>query len=231
MKDEIIGKRIGIFDVLCESDHRSKDGHKLYHVKCYECGWESDLRKTQIETTAKCTHLDISGNPRSFNTYTWENQRIRSIFSGMKSRCYDSNDKAYRWYGAKGIKICDEWINNPKSFEEWAFENGYKDDLTIDRIHEDKDYCPDNCRWITRKDNAKYKSTTSLIEVNGEVHTGQDWARRLGFGQNRINIYVREHGEDNTKEFIKRYLENPKKKPKSKQSCYDLYMNQNNISC
>ena len=127
MKDKIIGKRIGIFDVLHESDHRAKDGHKLYHIKCCECGWESDLRKIQIETTTKCTHLYISGNLRSFNTYTWENQRIRSIFSGMKSRCYDPDDKNYQWYGAKGIEICDEWLRNPKLFEKWALENGYDD--------------------------------------------------------------------------------------------------------
>lgn len=232
MKDEIIGKRIGIFDVLHESDHRAKDGHKLYHVKCCECGWESDIRKIQIETTTKCTHLDISGNPRSFNTYTWDNQRIRNIFSGMKSRCYDPDDKSYRWYGAKGIKVCDEWLKNPKLFEKWALENGYDDNLTIDRENENKDYCPENCRWITGNDNAKYKSTTSLIDVDGEVHTGQDWARKLGFGQNQINTYIRKYGEDNTKEFIKKFLENPGEKPKIKtQSYYDLYMNQSDISC
>lgn len=232
MKDEIIGKRIGIFDVLHESDHRAKDGHKLYHVKCCECGWESDIRKIQIETTTKCTHLDISGNPRSFNTYTWENQRIRSIFKGMKSRCYDPDDKAYRWYGAKGIKICNEWLKNPKTFELWALVSGYNDNLTIDRKDETKDYCPENCRWITGNDNAKYKSTTSLIDVDGEVHTGQDWARKLGFGQNQINTYIRKYGEDDTKEFIKRYLVNPGMKPSRKnQSYYDLYMSQGEISC
>lgn len=232
MKEEIIGTHIGIFDVLCESDHRAKDGHKLYHVRCCECGWESDMRKTQIEATTKCAHLDIAGNTRIFNTYTWENQRIKNIFSGMKSRCYDSNDKNYRWYGEKGIKICDEWMNSPKTFESWAIKNGYDDNLTIDRIDETKNYCPENCRWITGVNNAKYKSTTRLIEVDGEIHTGREWADVLDVGTNMINTYIREYGEDNTKEFIKKYLRNPGIKPNRKnQSYYDLYMNDNNISC
>ena len=50
----------------------------------------------------------------------------------MKQRCYNPNEKSYKWYGAKGIKICDEWINSPKSFEEWSLQNGYNDNLTID---------------------------------------------------------------------------------------------------
>lgn len=232
IRDEIIGRRIGIFDVIRESDHRARDGHKLYHVKCCECGWESDLRKIQIEATTKCTHLYISGNLRSFNTYTWENQRIRSIFSGMKSRCYDPDDKNYQWYGAKGIEICDEWLRNPKLFEKWALENGYDDNLTIDRENENKDYCPENCRWITSNDNARYKSTTRIIDVDGESHTGREWADVLKIGTNVVNTYIRKYGEENTKEFIKRFLENPGEKPKKKsQSYYDLYMNQSDISC
>lgn len=231
MKDEIVGTRIGIFDVICESDHRTKDGHKLYHVRCCKCGWESNLRKAQIATTTKCTHLDISGKRRDFNTYIWGNQRIKAIFKGMKSRCYDPDDKSYRWYGEKGIRICDEWMSNPKAFELWALENGYDDNLSIDRKDETKDYCPENCRWITSNNNSKYKSTTRIIDVNGESHTGREWADVLNVGTNVINTYIRKYGEENTKEFIKKYLNNPREKPKKKtQSYYDLYMNDNNIS-
>lgn len=232
MKDEIIGTRIGIFDVIYECNYKSNDGHKVYHVKCCECGYETDMRKSDAKRAHICAHLDINGNFKNFNLYTWENQRIKNIFKGMKSRCYDSNDKAYRWYGAKGIKICDEWMNNPKTFELWAVRNGYDDNLTIDRKDETKDYCPENCRWITANDNSKYKSTTRLIEVDGEAHTGREWADVLNVGTNIINKYIREYGEENTKEFIKKFLENPGEKPKIKtQSYYDLYMNQDEISC
>ena len=84
----------------------------------------------------------------------WNNKRIEKIFKNMIQRCYNKNNKDYKWYGGKGIVICDEWRNNPKSFEEWAMDSGYDDTLTIDRIDEDKNYYPDNCRWILGSQNS-----------------------------------------------------------------------------
>lgn len=158
------------------------------------------------------------------------NKRIRSIFRSMKYRCYNPNSKDYRWYGAKGIKICDEWLNNPNLFEEWALNNGYTDTLTIDRIEENKDYCPENCRWISRINNAKYKSTTSLIEVDGEIHTGKEWAYILNLSPNLINRYIKKYGLENTVEFIKRYrAESSLQRFNMTQSYYELYMNTVNV--
>lgn len=127
---------------------------------------------------------------------------------------------------AKGIKVYQEWVDNPWLFEKWALENGYDDSLTIDRINENKNYCPENCRWVSRKDNAKYKSTTRLIEVNNQSHTGREWADVLCVGTNLINGYIRFYGLDDTKEFIKRFLENPSLRNKAEhgQSLFDLYM-------
>ena len=229
-KDSIVGTRIGIYDVMYECDFRANDGHRLYHVKCSECGWETDMIKSQIDKASSCTHIGLGGKYKN-QTTKWKNKRIGKIFSGMKARCYDKSDKAYRWYGEKGITICDEWLNNPELFEEWALQSGYGDNLTIDRKEEDKSYCPENCRWITLEDNAKYKSTTSLIEIDGEVHTGKDWARKLGLGVNRINIYIRDYGLENTREFIRRYMNSPNKISSCNKNYYSLYMSDNNISC
>lgn len=143
----------------------------------------------------------------------------------MKDRCYNKNNKSYRCYGARGIKVCDEWMRNPESFESWSLTNGYDDNLTIDRVNENGDYSPDNCRWVTSEDNSKYKSTTSIIDVDGTIHTGKDWAKTLGLGVNIINTYIRKYGLDNTIEFIKRYMNNPRIERKPNQSYYDLYMN------
>ena len=227
-----VGETHGIYtlvDVLYEKD---KYGHWIYKGVCNVCGYERFATHGQFAGPSQiakiCTHVGANGQ---YVTPTkWTNQRIGSIFGGMKIRCYNRNDKSYKWYGQKGIKICDEWVNNPKLFEDWAMANGYSDELTIDRIDENKDYSPDNCRWITLQDNAKYKSTTSLIEVDGEVHSGKDWAKILGLGQNRINTDVREYGLENTIEFIKRYQNNPTLKPNNKQSYYDVYMNNSTIS-
>ena len=223
MSNDIVGTRIGIYDVLYECEGKTNDGHKLYHVKCSKCGWETDMMKRSIKRATQCKHISVNGNYINYQV-GWKNKRIASIFSGMKDRCYNSNCKDYSKYGGKGIKICDEWLNNSTLFELWSLDNGYSDQLTIDRIDGNKDYSPNNCRWIPLEDNARYKSTTSLITVNNETHTGRNWAKILGIGTNKINEYIRKHGLNNTIQFIERYLKNPGLKPKNKQSYYDLYM-------
>lgn len=82
------------------------------------------------------------------------NERLVRIWHNMKQRCYNKNAKGYQWYGGKGVKICEEWMQSFKAFQDWAVANGYADNLTIDRIDSDKDYCPENCRWITHSENA-----------------------------------------------------------------------------
>jgi hypothetical protein len=193
-------------------------------VRCAECGFETNKQKRHIEQAKACRHIGRSGGYINYDA-SWSDDKLRRIFSDMKARCYDKSNKSYRWYGAKGVKVCDDWMRNPELFESWSLTNGYDDGLTIDRIDWDGDYSPDNCRWVTLADNSKYKSTTSLIDVDGTIHTGKDWAKTLGLGVNRINTYVRNYGLDNTVEFIKRRLKNPDLKPRRKQSYYDLYMN------
>ena len=225
-EDNITGTQQGIFDVLYECDFKSNDGHRMFHVKCIVCGWETNVQMHRIKHYKKCVHISAAKRFVNYNT-KGDSQRLRTIFNDMITRCYNVNDKNYRWYGAKGIKIYEKWLDNPKLFEQWAIDNGYEDNLTIDRINEDKDYCPDNCWWITLENNSKYKSTTDNIMVNDITHTGRDWSKKLGFGCNTINNYVRTYGKGNTIEFIKAVLKNPNLKNfrEGKQSYYDLYMN------
>lgn len=225
--DEYVGKDIGIYHIESLCDKKDSSGQKIYHVKCKYCGFESDMRLYNIKQPIVCKHKDRMGNFINFSS-CWKNKKLQAIFSSMKDRCLNSNNKSYRWYGGKGIKICPEWLNNPLSFEEWALHNGYVDGLTIDRIDEDKDYSPDNCRWITNIENAKYKSTTSVIKVDDETHTGKDWSKILELGINTINRYIRKYGLNNTIEFIRRCKANPNLKlfvHGKNQNIYDLYMN------
>lgn len=83
----------------------------------------------------------------------WKNERLRTIFKDMKRRCYNPNRKGYKDYGAKGIEVCKDWLDDPMKFQEWALLNGYADNLTIDRIDVNKGYSPDNCEWVTRQEN------------------------------------------------------------------------------
>lgn len=135
------------------------------------------------------------------------NQRIRSIYYGMIDRCYNIKRKDYRFYGGKGIKICDEWFNNPESFEERCLYNGYKDNLSIDRIQSNEMYCPENCRWISPEENSRDKISTRYISVNGFTLSGRQWADKLNVSTNFINTYFRNNGKEATVEYIKNRLE------------------------
>ena len=221
---QIVGARIGLYDVLYECDFKSNDGHRMFHIKCSECGWETDAQMHQINHLSKqCTHVN-NANGYSYRHGNYiKDKRLRKIFYGIMDRCYNPKDRDYRWYGSKGIKIYQEWIDNPKSFEEWAIANGYENGLTIDRIEEDKDYCPDNCRWITREDNAKYKSTTALLAVDDMVYTGREWADVLLLGTNTINKMLRKYPKEKVVEFIRRRLKDMTKTRPSKTTWMKVY--------
>lgn len=96
--------------------------------------------------------------------------RLYSIFSGMKQRCYNPKSTNFRFYGAKGITICDEWMGEGglSRFMEWALNNGYEEHLTIDRIDPQGPYCPRNCRWITRSENSKRVERAAYEKLPGE---------------------------------------------------------------
>ena len=220
-----IGETVGVYTIVEQAPYKTLDGHILFKAICNNCGVERTAKYYDLKRTKECKHIRIDGKHRDCKM-NWTNKRIKSIFDSMKQRCYNKNDRDYKWYGEKGIKVCDEWMDNPVLFEKWAMHNGYDDTLTIDRINENKNYSPDNCRWITREQNAKYKSTTNIIDVNGEKHTGKEWSSVLGLGANVINTYIRKYGQDNTVEFIKRYMLNPNfGKRNNNQSIYSLYMN------
>jgi len=105
------------------------------------------------------------------------NKRIMNIYSGMKTRCYNPNSKNYKYYGDKGVIICEEWLNDRRLFYEWAVNNGYSDELTIDRIDNDGNYSPDNCRWATWEQQANNKSNTVYYRYEGKIKSSLDWCK------------------------------------------------------
>lgn len=97
----------------------------------------------------------------------------------MKTRCYNQNAINYQWYGAKGVRVCDEW-QRFLPFYEWAISSGYSDNLTLDRKESDKDYTPENCRWVTISEQQRNRSDNALITINGETKCLCEWSRIYG---------------------------------------------------
>ena len=119
-----------------------------------------------------------------------EKTRVYHIWQGIKRRCLNTKDANYKRYGARGIKICKEWINDPKAFIEWAYNNGYNDTLTIDRINVDGNYEPSNCRWISLKEQAINRRNTILINYKNKKKSLIEWCSILNLKYSKIYLRI-----------------------------------------
>lgn len=114
------------------------------------------------------------------NRFAPSGTRLHKIWDDMKSRCYNENNSQYHRYGGRGIKVCEEWRHNYQAFEDWAYSNGYREHLTIDRIDNNGNYEPLNCRWVTQNYQMRNTSKTLFIEIEGETKSITDWAELVG---------------------------------------------------
>lgn len=138
-------------------------GTRLHNRKTLSCGC---IRK---EIT-KQRNLDTGKAKGASKT------RLYSIYKGIKRRLFNQNDASFSNYGGRGIEICREWLDDYKEFERWALKNGYNENLTIDRIDVNGNYCPENCRWVDRKTQSNNKRNNHFITVNGITKTLSEWS-------------------------------------------------------
>lgn len=172
-------------------------------------------------TTKSCGCLREENRKRNKGYH--HRERLYVLWQGIRQRCNNPNNISYKWYGAKGIKVCEEWENDYIAFRKWAIESGYDETLprgtqTIERLDVGKDYCPENCTWKTIKEQQRNKENTRLFEYNGETHTVGEWSEITGISQTVLHARIFSCGWD-----IKDAIERPLNKLHGKNYIYVNY--------
>lgn len=131
------------------------------------------------------THGYSSTHPKLFGT--WET---------MRSRCNNPARDKYKDYGGRGIKVCDEWNNSAEAFCKWALNNGYKEGLQIDRIDNNGNYEPSNCRFVTPKQNSRNRRNTVTLTINGETKCIAEWCESIKISPYTVYWWVKTKGKE-----------------------------------
>lgn len=114
-------------------------------------------------------------------------RKLKKVLVHMKERCYNPNDRRYDDWGGRGIRVCDEWLNDPEAFVRWSVENGYQEGLTIDRIDNNGDYFPENCRWVTLSENNQNRRSSRNYTYNGKTQNLQQWCNEYNVSRSMVH--------------------------------------------
>lgn len=187
----VIGK---IYGILKLNEIIKEKGQSVAITTCVLCGKIKKVRPYELlkdkQTSCRCQSVK-HGESRT---------KLYSVYHNMKDRCYNKNCHAYKDYGERGVSICKEWLDDFINFKNWAYNNGYKEGLSIDRINVDGNYEPNNCRWITLSQNVAYANKTNNrrradggryygISPNGEYYefdNASEFARQHGLNGGNI---------------------------------------------
>ncbi len=180
--DDLTGKRFGRLTVVKLIGYDKKSNRTKWECVC-DCGnrtvvGASDLKSGNTKSCG-CLAREAIGE-RSFKHGFGTEDRLFRIWCGMRRRCDNEKAQDYERYGARGIRVCQEWEDSFLNFREWALANGYQDNLTIDRKDNNGDYCPENCRWADCLTQNNNRRSNVYLTCDGMTMTIADWARKVG---------------------------------------------------
>ena len=192
---DLTGERFGRLTVI--GLHQTETRKTYWECQC-DCGNKKVVRSDSLQCGAirSCGCLKKEQDKQNLwsseakkkylaNGGKFSGTRLYEIWKGMKSRCYYEKDSRYSRYGGRGIAMCDEWRKDFLAFREWALNNGYSETLTIDRIDNDGNYCPENCRWATIKEQCRNRSSNIKIKIGSEEKTFTEWCEIFGVDYKR----------------------------------------------
>lgn len=180
---DLTGRRYGRLVAIEQVKNKKDKHHAFWKCQC-DCGNSIVARKDSLEAgnTKSCGCLSTE---HGWQRHGYSYEKIYGIFQNMKDRCYNPNSRAYHLYGGRGIKICDEWLEDIEKFIEWSYENGYENGKTrneqsIDRIDVNGNYEPSNCRWVDKDVQNYNKRCTRKVVINEEEKTLFDLHKEYG---------------------------------------------------
>jgi hypothetical protein len=177
---DLTGQRYGRLAVISFANSNGRTVR--WHCKC-DCGAERIVSTTSLRsgTSQSCGCYARERTSETSFVHGMSNTKIYRLWRSMHERCYDPKNNSYRYYGAKGITVCERWHQ---------FENFYADmgerpaDMSLDRIKSTKEYSKENCRWATLKDQARNRRSSRFLTFKGETKTVAEWAEIIGVHQN-----------------------------------------------
>ena len=187
MEGEHFGRLTVVRDVVVPNNR-----HKCVLCRC-ACGKTviTELRYLLSGRVVSCGCAKVDFLRKYATKHGLCESDIYHRWEDMKSRCYNKNNKAYKNYGGRGIKVCEEWKDTPAAFAEWAKRNGFQPNLSLDRIDVNGGYSPDNCRWATRKEQQANRRNNIYLTYNGETRMITEWARILGVAFQTIRYHLK----------------------------------------
>lgn len=190
-RENLIGRKFNMLKVEdFAEDYVDKSGKHSACWKCKcECGNIIVVQGNHLKHshTKSCGCYQKQKVSESKKTHGMKKTRIYTIWCSMISRCNTKSSGSYKNYGERGIKVCQDWLEDFVNFYNWAITNGYKDNLYLERVDNNGDYCPENCCWRTYKEQQRNKRTNHFMTYNGETKTMAEWSEITGISYGTIS--------------------------------------------
>lgn len=186
------GNRYGKLTVI--KYYGISDKNQIYWFCKCECGKGVYVKTADLMngTRKSCGCMQLEIGHKNYR-YGCRTNRLYTIWRGIKARCLNANAPNYTYYGGRGISICDEWLHSFDLFQSWALNNGYSNELTIDRVDVNGNYCPENCKWSTVTQQNNNKRNNRYLTINGRIQTLSEWCREYRADRDKVKTNMKKY--------------------------------------